>query len=146
MLTVNNSKIVSAFGLFHDKTPPTWERGQIVGYSLVSAMGEVHFKSDSRRDSATFKFPSLVNTIYLDKIPKWSELTIGKTVLVEVPPGNFHTGKIVARFNFTVADTNNRRVTVQISTLRKTFEYQNVRVKGRPVYLRLSCRKNDIHQ
>ena len=61
-----------------------------MGYGLVSAMGEVHFSPDSGGDSTIFKLPSLVDAIYLDKIPKWSKLIVGKTVLVELlPPGKF---------------------------------------------------------
>lgn len=98
-----------------------------MGYSLVSAMGELHFKSESRNDSTIFKYPSLINTIYLDKIPKWSELTVGKTVLVEFQPGKFQTGKIVARFN---SDKNDGKVIVQISKRMKKFDYRNLRLQG----------------
>ena len=122
---------MSAFGLFRDKKPPTWERGQIVGYSLVSAMGELHFKSESRNDSTIFKYPSLINTIYLDKIPKWSELTVGKTVLVEFQPGKFQTGKIAARFNSTSTNKDDAKVGVQVAKRMKKFDYHNVRVQGR---------------
>lgn len=116
--------------MFQDKKPPAWERGNIVGYSLVSAKGELHFKSKSRKSSTIFKYPSLLNKLYLDKIPKWSELTVGKIVLAEFQPGKFQTGKIVARTTSTSTDKNGGKITVKKRKRTMKFDYRNVRLKG----------------
>lgn len=133
---VKNSKRIPAFGFFNDKKPSTWERGHIVGYSLNSAKGELHFKSKTRKSPTIFTYPSLVGKLYLDKIPKWSQLTVGKTVLVELKPGKFHKGKIVARTNSTSTSghRNGGEVTVKKRKITKKFDYRNVRVKGKSGY------------
>ena len=129
---VKNSKRIAAFGLFKDKKP-TWEGGHIIGYSLNSAKGELHFKSKTRKSATIFTYPSLFSKLYLDKIPKWSELTIGKAVLVEFKSGKFKTGKIIARTNSTSTGKhkNGGKVTVKRGKRTKSFDYRNVRLKGK---------------
>jgi len=130
---VKKLKRVSAFGLFRDKKPPAWERGYIVGYSLRSANGELHFKSKNRKSSTAFPYPSLIDKLYLDKTPKWNQLTVWRTVLVEFQPGKYQTGKIVARTN----PSNKRfhryggKIVVKISNRKMTFDYRKVRLKGK---------------
>lgn len=119
--------------MFRDKKPPAWERGYIVGYSLTSTKGEFHFKSKTRKSTTIFPYPSLINKLYLDKIPKWSQLTVGRTVLVEFQPGRFQTGKIVARTNSASAGSHRYggKVTVKKSNRKMTFDYRDVRLKGK---------------
>ncbi|XP_078342183.1 uncharacterized protein LOC144628010 [Oculina patagonica] len=133
--TFKNSKRIPAFGLFKDKKPPTWEQGHIVGYSLNSAKGELHFKSKTRKTPTIFTYPSLFGKLYLDKTPKWGQLTVGKTVLVELKPGKFLTGKIVGRTNSTSTSghKNGGKVTVKKWKITKKFDYRNVRIKGMDV-------------
>lgn len=130
---VKKLKRVSAFGLFRDKKPPTWERGYIVGYSLHSAKGELHFKSKNRKSSTVFPYPSLTDKLYLDKTPRWNQLIVGKTVLVEFQPGKYQTGKIVAQTNPSSKRFHRYggKIAVKISNRKMAFDYRKVRLKGK---------------
>lgn len=134
-------KRISAFGLFQDNKPPAWERGYIVGYSLDSAKGELHFRSKTRNSSTIFRYPSLIDKLYLDKIPKWNQLTVGRNVLVEFQPGKFQTGKIVARTTSSSAgsDRYEGKITVKKSKRKMTFDYRKVRLKGKLTLWKIHC-------
>ena len=59
--------VVLAIGLFLDKEPSAWERGNIVDYSLSKRSGLI-FKSNIRSHTSKFQYPSLRERLYIDNI------------------------------------------------------------------------------
>lgn len=120
--------VVPAIGLFLDKEPSAWERGNIVDYSLSSKRSELIFKSSIRNHASKFQYPSLRERLYIDKIPKWSSLIVGETVLVEVQSNDFQIGKIVSL----TARSDNRggKVTVKTQENTREFDHNAIRIQG----------------
>jgi len=121
--------VIPAIGLFLDKEPSAWERGNIVDYSLSSKRSGLIFKSSFTNHTSKFQYPSLRERLYIDKIPKWSSLVVGETVLVEVQSNDFQIGKIVSL----TARSDNRggRVIVKIQENTREFDHNAVRIQGR---------------
>jgi len=94
---VNKLKRISAFGFFQDKKTRQHGNEAISLYRLDSARGELHFKSKTRKSSTIFPYPPLIDKLYLNKIPKGNQITVGRNVLVEFQPGKSQKGKIVER-------------------------------------------------
>ena len=120
--------VIPAIGLFLDKEPSAWERGNIVDYSLSSKRSGFIFKSSIRNHTSKFQYPSLHERLYIDKIPKWSSLVVGETVLVEVQSNEFQLGKIVSL----TARSDNRggKVTVKTQENTKEFDHNAIRIQG----------------
>ena len=120
--------VIPAIGLFLDKEPSAWERGNIVDYSLSKRSGLI-FKSSIRNHTSKFQYPSLRERLYIDKIPKWSSLVVGETVLVEVQSNEFQLGKIVSL----TARSDNRggKVTVKTQENTREFDHNAIRIQGR---------------
>lgn len=121
--------VIPAIGLFLDKEPSAWERGNIVDYNLSSKRSGLIFKSSIRNHTSKFQYPSLRERLYIDKIPKWSSLIVGETVLVEVQSNDFQIGKIVSL----TARSDNRGGKVTVKTQEKTrvFDHNAIRIQGR---------------
>ena len=121
--------VVPAIGLFLDKEPSAWERGNIVDYSLASKRSGLIFKSSIRNQTSKFQYPSLRERLYIDKIPKWSSLVVGETVLVEVQSNDFQIGKIVSLT--TRSDNRGGNVTVKTQENTREFVQNAIRIQGR---------------
>ena len=60
--------VVPAIGLFLDKEPSPWERGNIVDYSLSWKRSGLIFKSSIRNHTSKFQYLSLRERLYIDNI------------------------------------------------------------------------------
>ena len=121
--------VIPAIGLFLDKEPSAWERGNIVDFSLSSKRSGLIFKSSIRKHTSKFQYPSLRERLYIDKIPKWSSLVVGETVLVEVQSNDFQIGKIVSLTART--DNLGGKVTVKTEENTREFDHNATRIQGR---------------
>lgn len=119
--------VIPAIGLFLDKEPSAWERGNIVDFSLSSKRSGLIFKSSIRNHTSKFQYPSLRERLYIDKIPKWSSLVVGETVLVEVQSNEFQIGKIVS---LTATDNRGGKVTVKTQENTREFDHNAIRIQG----------------
>ena len=126
--------VIPAIGLFLDREPSAWERGNIVDYSLSKRSGLI-FKSSIRNHTSKFQYPSLRERLYVDKIPKWSSLVVGETVLVEVQSNELQIGKIVS---LTATDNRGGKVTVQTQENTREFDHNAIRIQGRCIVTLIS--------
>ena len=128
--------VIPAIGLFLDKEPSAWERGNIVDYSLSSKRSGLIFKSSIRNHTSKFQYPSLRERLYIDKIPKWSSLVVGETVLVEVQSNDFQIGKIVSLT--ARSDNLGGKVTVKTEENTREFDHNAIRIQGRCIATQIS--------